>query len=83
MNESQQLALDNLNKTVSDLLTKRIVRSSQKAAKAEINELSKHLLALVNQKKPYTRKDITIIKNLALRIRYKTNDLIPRHQDLE
>jgi hypothetical protein len=47
----------------------------QQAAKDTINQLSIDLLALVNQSAPYTDGDIAMIKNIALKIRYQTNDL--------
>jgi hypothetical protein len=49
--------------------------TKQQAAKDTINQLSIDLLALVNQKAPYTDGDISKIKNIALKIRYETNDL--------
>jgi hypothetical protein len=51
------------------------MNQKQQAAKTAINQLSIELIALVNQKAPYTDTDISQIKNIALRIRYETNDL--------
>jgi hypothetical protein len=47
----------------------------QQAAKDTINQLTTDLIALVNKKDPYTDTDVSEIKNIALRIRYETNDL--------
>jgi hypothetical protein len=51
------------------------MNEKQQAAKTEINRLAIDLLALVNQKAPYSDGDISMIKNIALKIRYQTNDL--------
>jgi hypothetical protein len=47
----------------------------QQAAKTEINKLAIELIALVNQAAPHTNGDVSRIKNIALRMRYETNDL--------
>jgi outer membrane receptor for Fe3+-dicitrate len=51
------------------------MNQKQQAAKTAINELAIDLLSLVNQEAPYSDADISTIKNLALKIRYETNDL--------
>jgi hypothetical protein len=49
--------------------------TKQQEAKETINQLAIDLLALVNQSAPHTDGDIAMIKNIALKIRYQTNDL--------
>jgi hypothetical protein len=49
--------------------------TKQQEAKDTINQLAIDLLALVNQKAAYSDADVSTIKNIALKIRYETNDL--------
>jgi hypothetical protein len=49
--------------------------TKQQEAKDTINQLAIELIALVNQKAAYSDADVSTIKNIALKIRYQTNDL--------
>jgi hypothetical protein len=51
------------------------MNSKQQEAKDTINQLAIELIALVNQKAAYSDADVSTIKNIALKIRYQTNDL--------
>jgi hypothetical protein len=52
------------------------MNQKQQAAKDTINKLAIELIALVNQTAPYSIANVSTIKNIALRIRYETNDLL-------